>query len=61
MAELTDEQLDEIATRFWLDSRYSGRDGQDFDHRAFARECERMTREAHGVAIPRELKEKSNG
>lgn len=47
--QLCEDTLDEVAGRFWRESRYSGRDGQDFDHRGFARECERMTREALGL------------
>jgi hypothetical protein len=52
MAEPTDDQMDELAQRCWVESRYSGRDGYDFDHRAFGRECARMTREARGVIVP---------
>lgn len=41
---IPDEVLDELARRFWSFDHHS------FDHRAFARECERMTREALGTA-----------
>lgn len=34
---LSDEQIDVVAAQYWKESRYAGRDGQDFDHRAFAR------------------------
>lgn len=45
-AGIPEDVLDEVARSHWRESRYSGRDDQDFDHRGFARECERMTREA---------------
>jgi hypothetical protein len=35
---MTPAEIDELARRHWHWSLYSGRDGQDFDHQAFARE-----------------------
>jgi hypothetical protein len=50
---LTDEALDKLADQHWRFSLfYTGRNGQAFDHRAFARECERMTRAALGLPSP---------
>lgn len=34
---LSADQIDRLASECWKESRYSGRDGQDFDHQEFAR------------------------
>lgn len=48
-AVVTDEQIDALAQEHWYRSFYSGRDGQDFNHRAFARAVLQASTSSDGV------------